>query len=792
MPRYLSNDGATKYETFSPDWCIMKKEMEKKGQIFMRFTKIVINYTARYFLGFLAVFVCSVVVAAVAERSIRSYIVEKAETELVNGIKTTNEAIERMDLINQTVHGNRAFTTLIYSGESIPKQDVLSLKEENEVLMKTAYLSDYIPYMFILFQNNNFYLSSSQCSFDFENYYNKFLKMSVPEENIMDAAEIKEFLFFNQQQNRQFLCLESFDYMNDGLSRHLDNALLYMGKALYSGYDPQYVFCFVISSDYIKQNIVMPELIDESFLYIENIRSGEILVSDGNVPEEVKACKNRQVLGGQQEYLAIVNEANDLGWRVVTGIPVAFINAQMKSVNRLLVIYLCLGLLAAIGLTLYFSLERYLGFKKVWFTFPAEKITSSGKKRYSDYALLQDNVIQLNERGESYRFQMEELKRQNQAILMESLIVNGVRTPQESQAFTESFGTEPDFYCVAVVHPSLQDSDASEPLTVFMLRFLDMKSVSLFANVHSGVYDELFLIDLSSQRATGLTGIQEIFEEMIAGATGQFNATFHVGISAVGTGLSNINRCYEQARRIVQAQYAFENENVVKTYDLSVSMAYENPVTLEFLNHLYNLLISGQKVGIEDELEKLSGYYMRMSYLYESHKEQIFYSLRNIFYTVMLHLNYKDGEKEIPVYEQGLSCNEMVSAFLKCAEVICVYIDQGKKSKNSRLKEDILQYLDTSYQDPGLSAFIVSQKVGISEKYLYQFLKEQTGETFAALLLQVRMDKAKQYLRNTDYSNEQIAMMTGFGSVNTFYRNFKKFTGITPNIYKENCKNSMV
>lgn len=757
----------------------------------MRLKKIVMNYTARYFMGFLAVFICSVAVAAMAENSIRNYIVEKAETELENGLKTTNEAIERMDLINQTVHGNKAFTTLIYSGESVPRQDVLSLKEGNELLMKTAYISDYIPYMFVLFRNNNLYLSSSQCSFDFESYYDRFLKIGVRGENAMGALEVKDFLFYNQQQNRQFLYLDSFDYMCDGLYRHLDHALLYMGKTVYSGFEPQYVFCFVMSSDYIEQNIVMPELSREGFFYIENARSGEVMAAEGDVPETVKECKNRQLLSGQQEYLAIVNEENELGWRVVTGVPVAFINAQMEPVNRLLFLYLCLGLLAAIGLTLYFSMERYLGFKKVWFTFPGEKITSGGRKRYSDYTLLQDNVMRLNEKGESYRFQMEELKRQNQAILMESLIVNGVRTPQESQAFTETFGKEPDFYCVAVVHPSLQDSDSSEPLTVFMLHFLSMKEIPLFANVHSGVYDELFLIDLSSQRETGLSGIQEVFEEMIAGATGQFDTTFHVGISAVGTGLSNINRCYEQARRIVQAQYAFENENAVKTYDLSVSMAYENPVTLEFLNHLYNLLVSGQRAGVADELDKLRGYYMRMSYLYESHKEQVFYSLRNIYYTVMLHLNYKDGEKEIPVYEQNCPCDEMMSAFLKCAEVICAYIDQGKKSKNDRLKEDILQYLESLYQDSGLSAFIVSQKAGISEKYLYQFLKEQTGETFASLLLQVRMEKAKQYLQNTDYSNEQIAMLTGFGSVNTFYRNFKKLMGVTPNIYKENCKKGM-
>ena len=48
--------------------------------------------------------------------------------------------------------------------------------------------------------------------------------------------------------------------MNDGRERHLDNPLIYLGKTRYSGYNPRYVFCFVMSVDYLEQNIVMPEL----------------------------------------------------------------------------------------------------------------------------------------------------------------------------------------------------------------------------------------------------------------------------------------------------------------------------------------------------------------------------------------------------------------------------------------------------------------------------------------------------------------------------------------------------
>ena len=45
----------------------------------MKLAGVAAKYTAKYFLGFLAVFICSVLVAAVAKGSIENYIVERAE-----------------------------------------------------------------------------------------------------------------------------------------------------------------------------------------------------------------------------------------------------------------------------------------------------------------------------------------------------------------------------------------------------------------------------------------------------------------------------------------------------------------------------------------------------------------------------------------------------------------------------------------------------------------------------------------------------------------------------------------
>ena len=49
-----------------------------------------------------------------------------------------------------------------------------------------------------------------------------------------------------------------------------------------------------------------------------------------------------------------------------------------------------------------------------------------------------------------------------------------------------------------------------------------------------------------------------------------------------------------------------------------------------------------------------------------------------------------------------------------------------------------------------------------------------------------RLNEAIALLENEDYTNETIAEIVGFGSANTFYRQFKLKYGLSPYEYKKN------
>ncbi len=755
----------------------------------MKFTNILINYVTRYFLGFLIAFISSILVATVANKSIENYIIQQNEIKTQNGIHQIHETISKMDLINQMIAKNKIFTTIVYQKGKIPQNDVLKLKDANQLFNEIGFASDYIPYMFMLFKNNDLYLSTNQCSFNFDDYYQKFLSVTKKDIDISSSSDFKHFLFDSYLNHDMFVKTDQISYIYNEKKHILNDALLYITTGNQKNLNPMYLSCFVIDRDYIVENILMQELEEQGFLYIQDTKTGNVLLQYGEIPDQVTACKDGEVIG-DGKYHVFVDTQEELKWKIVTGVSMDFIALQMRSVNHLLMLYLCIGMILVIGLTLFFSLRRYSGIKKVLLTFPDQRTLSDNKKRKNEYHLLVDNILYLKKTGDDYRVQMEELTRQNEAILLEHLLTTGIRTPEEKEVFQKCFDKEPEFFCVAVVRNNQTEYQNHEMITLCIVEYLHKHYSNKFMNVYSGVADLLFLFELNPDQEANVNGIKRLFEEITVLISAKYDVTFHVGISAIGTELSNISKCYEQAQRIVQAQYACENENVVKTYTITTDMLYENPVNLEVLNRLNTMLISGQQEEAHQTLDRIEHYYTRFPYLYEIHKEQVFYSIRNVLYTAWLNLNGETGLFEkLPTFHSDITCSSMMEGFQQNIDWICDYRYQTKKSKNDGLKQKIIDYLNHHYQDAGLSAYSVSKEIGISEKYLSQFVKEQTGETFSSYLLRIRIEHAKKYLESTDYSNDKIAELTGFGSVNTFYRNFNKQIGVTPKVYKESLKN---
>lgn len=101
-----------------------------------------------------------------------------------------------------------------------------------------------------------------------------------------------------------------------------------------------------------------------------------------------------------------------------------------------------------------------------------------------------------------------------------------------------------------------------------------------------------------------------------------------------------------------------------------------------------------------------------------------------------------------------------------------------------RLSEAALLYLRTHYSRPGLTAGDVAAALHISEAYLYALFRAELHTTPHAALYELRMDRARELLRERRPVSE-IAAAVGYRDLPPFSRAFRRRFGVPPARYTE-------
>ena len=96
----------------------------------------------------------------------------------------------------------------------------------------------------------------------------------------------------------------------------------------------------------------------------------------------------------------------------------------------------------------------------------------------------------------------------------------------------------------------------------------------------------------------------------------------------------------------------------------------------------------------------------------------------------------------------------------------------------------LLLYLEDHYAEP-LSRKQIARALGYSEGYLSHIFSEALQTTMPEYINTLRVRKAMEYLRRTEYTVSDAAQALGFGSVRNFSRAFRKETGLTPARWKK-------
>lgn len=109
----------------------------------------------------------------------------------------------------------------------------------------------------------------------------------------------------------------------------------------------------------------------------------------------------------------------------------------------------------------------------------------------------------------------------------------------------------------------------------------------------------------------------------------------------------------------------------------------------------------------------------------------------------------------------------------------------SSRYKNSKEMEEIVHYFNEYYsQEICIEDYAKSRHMSVC--WLIRSFKRYMGVTPLQYIASIRINKAKELLKGTNYSVQEIADIVGYDNPLYFSRIFKKLTGYSPRQYRDN------
>ncbi len=106
----------------------------------------------------------------------------------------------------------------------------------------------------------------------------------------------------------------------------------------------------------------------------------------------------------------------------------------------------------------------------------------------------------------------------------------------------------------------------------------------------------------------------------------------------------------------------------------------------------------------------------------------------------------------------------------------------GWKFTDNDTLNDILEYINMNYSEK-IDLQKLSGEFFVSPSHVSRLFKKFMGTTTVEYIHEVRIKQAVNMLNEGRHSIKEVAEITGYDSLNNFYKKFKIYTGTTPAIY---------
>ena len=264
--------------------------------------------------------------------------------------------------------------------------------------------------------------------------------------------------------------------------------------------------------------------------------------------------------------------------------------------------------------------------------------------------------------------------------------------------------------------------------------------------------------------------------------------------------LSQIQKSYYSASRAFSQRYLYD-ENILY-YDEMASMEKKN-VTEDDSTYLQKVDVNAlnpvilQKFLSNGLLEETENFVKDYFYAIgqEPLESLVFrnYVTLNVRFSVMSFLKeigcdtrtLEQEDTEDVLSESSKSLENAIAYAEKIISQAIALRDQNSGNKNRSILKTAVDFIDRHYMEEDMSLNKAANAANVSANHFSALFSQNMGQTFIEYLTNLRMNKAKEYLRCTSMRSSEIAGEIGYKDAHYFSYLFKKTQGMTPSDYRK-------
>lgn len=267
----------------------------------------------------------------------------------------------------------------------------------------------------------------------------------------------------------------------------------------------------------------------------------------------------------------------------------------------------------------------------------------------------------------------------------------------------------------------------------------------------------------------------------------ELDMVYTVGISGIKVGVMNIANLYNECKIAISYNFHYGKCKVFDYEDIIADNEYPQVNLTQMQNDIRVLLATNDKVKIEHYIDKL---FVNLVMT----KNNAF--LKSTSYGILMCLQMLMSEVNVKSSDLGVNSLNLVNEIENFTSIeaqkkgLCDYIficsDKLHKLKNEKkagIVDEIREYVSSHYIED-ITVKEIANLFYYSPNYLNNLFKGKVGKSIPDYITEVRINKAKELLKESHMKIYEIIEAVGYKRASHFNNLFKRHTGQTPKEYR--------